>query len=225
MPTFASTQFDLSDAFYQFKMPEPLRPSFCLPPVTCQEVGVFKIGGRSLPAVANIYPQCRAMAMGWTHALAWCQSIFSRVARKAAPLWPLPSDYAPTPHLSEPPVLPVYVDNLAVIGTDETAVREAGTAILAVTAVGLKTHEWKEESGSFFLLGLHFEDNVLSPKVPRLWKVWQSIRYVLKSGALTSRQLSVLVWHFTSLAMVRRELLSVLRSVYAFNARRFSKPT
>ena len=149
------TQFDLSGAFYQFEMPEPLRPFFCLPPVNCREVGVFKIGGRSLPAGAKIYPQFGAMAMGWTHALAWRQSIFSRLARETAPLSPLLSDYAPTPDPSGPPVLSVYVDNLAVIGTDETAVREAGTAILAAThAVGLKTHEWEEDSGSFSLLGL-----------------------------------------------------------------------
>ena len=64
------TQFELSDAFYQFQMAEPLMPLFCLPPVTCREVGVFKIGGCSLPAGANIYPQLRAMAMGWTRALA-----------------------------------------------------------------------------------------------------------------------------------------------------------
>ena len=96
------TQFDLSDSFYQFEMPELLRPFFCLPPVTCREVGVFRIGGRSLPAGAKIYPQFRAMAIGWTQALALCQSIFRRVAREAAPLSPFLSDYAPTPDPSWP---------------------------------------------------------------------------------------------------------------------------
>ena len=99
------------------------------------------------------------------------------------------------------------------------------TAILKATHdVGLDTHEWEEASDTFDLLGLSFEHGVLSPKVARMWKLWQALRYVLKSGFLSSRQLSVLVGHFTSLAMVRRELLCVLRAVYPFIQRKFPRP-
>ena len=58
------TQFDLSDAFYQFEMPPPLRPFFCMPPVKCREVGVFRVDGKRFRPEERSFPQFRAMAMG-----------------------------------------------------------------------------------------------------------------------------------------------------------------
>ena len=182
------SQFDLSDAFYQFELPHALRPYFCLPTVRCREVGVFRLGDKRFCDSDILYPQFRAMPMGWSHALAWCQKVFSRVAVTAAPHCPLLSDTCPTPDLSLAPVLSVYVDNLAVIGTSAEAVRDAAKAILVAThQKGLKTHEEEESSQRFQLLGLAFEDGVLAPKTRRLWKLWQSLRFALRAGALTFR--------------------------------------
>ena len=55
---------------------------------------------------------------------------------------------------------------------------------------------------------------MVSPKKRRVWKLWQSVRSALRSGSFTSRQFSVLVGHFTPLAMVQNELLSLLCAVH-----------
>ena len=74
----------------------------------------------------------------------------------------------------------------------------------------LKTHELSFDSGNCELLGLSFPDTgLLGPKVRRQWEVWEALRELLRIGHASSRDISVVVGHFTSLAMVRRELLSI----------------
>ena len=65
------------------------------------------------------------MPMEWTHVLAFCQSILSRLARVAGPLSPVLADNLVPPRL-DPPVLPVHDDNFATIGTDFAHVRDVG---------------------------------------------------------------------------------------------------
>ena len=43
-----ASQFDLSNAFYQFEMPVELRAFFCLPAVTAKEAGLCTLDGRAL---------------------------------------------------------------------------------------------------------------------------------------------------------------------------------
>ena len=67
--------------------------------------------------------------MALTHALAFCQTILSRVARVAAPLSPSLKSNLLGPRLG-PPVLSVYVDIFATIGTNAAHAREVGNAAL-----------------------------------------------------------------------------------------------
>ena len=115
-------------------------------------------------------------------------------------------------HVLTPLVLSVYVDRFATIGTNAAHVREVGNA---AHALGLKTHEFS----IFELLGLsHSDTGLLGPHVRRQWKLRQALRIVHAS----SRDVSVVVGHFTSLAMVGRELLCVCRAVHVFADRELS---
>ena len=67
-------QFDIANAFYQMEMPLELRPNFCLPGLTGAQLGVMSVDGM-LIGDSIVYPQFRAMPMGWSHALAWCRTL------------------------------------------------------------------------------------------------------------------------------------------------------
>ena len=60
-------------------------------------------------------------------------------------------------------------------------------------------HELSLDSGNFELLGLSFSDTGLfGPKGWRQWKLWQALRELLRIGHASSRDISVVVGHFTS---------------------------
>jgi hypothetical protein len=115
-------QLDLTNAFYQIEMPLELRPYFCLPGLTGAQLGISSVDGM-LVGDSIVYPQIRAMPMGWSHALAWCQKPFAGLAQRVASAVPLLADHSPTPDLRQP-AMSVYVDNFAVLGLDEAAVRD-----------------------------------------------------------------------------------------------------
>ena len=72
----------------------------------------------------------------------------------AAPVSPVLEDNLLAPRL-DPPVLSIYVDNFATIGTNAAHVREVEHAVWnGAYALGLKTHEFSTDSGNFELLGL-----------------------------------------------------------------------
>ena len=193
-----------------------LRPYFCLPGLTGAQLGISSVDGM-LVGDSIMYPQFRAMPMGWSHALAWCQKLFAGLAQRAAPAVPLLADHSPTPDLVQP-AMSVYVDNFAVLGLDEAAVRDVGLRVLGVTHVaGLDTHEYDESHGDFSLLGLGFDSQGrVLPKVSRLWRLWKCLLFLLRRGRVSLHQVSCLAGHFTSLALMRRKLLSIVRAGYVF---------
>ena len=100
-------QFDLADDYYQIEYLMALRECFSWPLVEKHEQKGCQLTTRL---------SCR----WWTHALAFCQTILSRVA---ALLSPVLQDNLPAPRL-DPRVLSVHVDNFAAIGTNVAHVRD-----------------------------------------------------------------------------------------------------
>ena len=89
---------------------------FFLLVVEKRELGITSVKG-VVDDTTPIFPQFRVMPIGWTHALAICQTILSRVARVAAPLSLALKDNLRALR-PEPPVLSVYVNNFATICTN-----------------------------------------------------------------------------------------------------------
>ena len=86
-----------------------------------------------LSLTTRIFFQFRALAMGWTQAVALCQRVFSRISQT------LCTCASAVRHLS------VYVDNPAVLGKSEPGIRNAARTLPQSThAAGLKTHEREE---------------------------------------------------------------------------------
>ena len=91
----------------------------------------------------------------------------------------------------------------------------------ACEELGLPCHEQFHSSRTADLLGLSFDGIAcaIRPKQDRVWRLWLALEEAQISPVLTSRQLEVIIGHFTFLALLRRPLLPLMGSVYVFALR------
>ena len=216
--------FDLSNAFYQILLPEELRSYFCFDAVQARSVGITHVDGYPVDGNAWIYPQMNVCPMGWSHALYVCQTAFETIVKETLPGVPLINDNTPSPSL-EHGACTVYVDNFAVLSTSAEVCREYSAKVArAVHQRGLSTHEHEALAESVDLLGMTFRrSGLVTPKGDRRWRLFHAIQHLLSEGQATSRDVSVIVGHFTFMCMIRRELLSRFRAVYVFINRSFDR--
>ena len=66
---------DVQDCFHRLKMPDWMRPYFCLPPVRTGDVGISSLDGIELEAWQEIFPCCLCLPMGFTWSLYFAQNI------------------------------------------------------------------------------------------------------------------------------------------------------
>lgn len=71
-------QLDVREAFYRMALPEGLRCYFGMKRLAGHLMGRTGAAGRR-----SVYPRLRVLAMGWTWALWWSQSILQRSAAAA----------------------------------------------------------------------------------------------------------------------------------------------
>ena len=82
--------------------------------------------------------------------------------------------------------------------------------------LGLETHEQSEASQSSDVIGLHFENGVISVKRKRLWRIKLAIECLLKRGRCNGHMLESVVCHCAWAMLLRREWLSTLDKCYVF---------
>ena len=134
------------------------------------------------------------------------------------------SDVKPCPDLSRG-VVTAYVDNFAALSTDAARSRELNAAVHAeVQQLGLDTHEYSDDAECADLLGMHFGGGRVSPKGDRRWRLYHALSFVMKKGRVNSKQLAIIVGHFTYSCMLRRELLSLMRACYTFITAEYKSP-
>ena len=215
---------DLKDAFYHFELPESLRQFFGMRRVTAGDVGVDNIGGRPVPSSAFIHPRLRALPMGWSHALWFCQMIHQRIVQSigAGPHNRLEDKTAaPSGHCLHLE----YVDNFVVLGTssgDVTALSESGVS--ALRDAGFVVHEEETSHDSIKILGWEFKHTRMKPKSSRVWRVRLAMQQLLKTGVASGRQLEKVLGHANFIALGRREALSIFGETYTFIQRHYHVP-
>ena len=219
-------QFDLENAFYQLELPRAWRKWFALPEVPAGLLNVTQVDGHAVDPSVLVPLRMRVVPMGWSHALHWCQSIFTDIVKSSCPGIRILEDCTPIPPLVDDAVVSIYVDNLAVLSCDRELARIRGTAILQEThRRGLSTHELSLDTDNFSLLGMDFCGPHITPKGKRRWRLYYAISQALTFKMLTSRQLSAILGHFTFQGLLRRELLSTMRACYVFIQKDFHRPS
>eukprot|EP00438_Fugacium_kawagutii_P013923 Skav213475 [mRNA] locus=scaffold565:39265:42440:+ [translate_table: standard] len=216
---------DLKDAFYHLQLPVQLRRFFCLPRVRCEDLDWLNFGSHRPCKGKWAVPRLTVVPMGWSWALYWCQKLHERIVlhsglQESQQLRDrTPFTDASCSHLQ-------YVDNLVVIGADAAQVDTSfKNAVGALRNAGLQVHEVELGNDGAQVLGWDISsDAVLKPTRKRFWKIRMSIRYMLRRGRASAKQVEKLLGHCCFLSLARRESLSIFGQAYNF-VRRYSYST
>lgn len=162
---------DLKDAFYHFELPLELRRYFGMRLVLAGEVGISCIDGVAVSPSRLVWPRLKALPMGWSHALWFCQMIHQRIVQGVgAGMQTRLEDRTAVPsgdcmHLE-------YVDNFVVLGTSSSKVSQIAEAgVSALREAGFVVHEEEASKGNIKILGREFESTRMKPKSLRVWRV------------------------------------------------------
>ncbi|CAK0863277.1 unnamed protein product, partial [Prorocentrum cordatum] len=211
---------DIEVAFYSIGLPEELREYFGMEPVCAGAVGVGWLGGVRLRPGEKLAPVLSALPMGFKGALCVCHALHEAVAEGVAGVegGNRLVDGRPAPSVARGPVHTEYVDNFVALGTDGEEGRRMATEVgEALKADGLGVHPVTCSRGGD-ALGWHFDE--WRPAVgvaPRTaWRLILGLRELLRRGRASGAQLRSIVGHITFRVLLRRPILSVLHTVYAF---------
>ena len=73
---------DVSDCFYQFRIPRALARFFGLLPVAASKIGVTRIDGLPVSPEELVYPLLTVLPMGFSFALHWAQQAHEVILRR-----------------------------------------------------------------------------------------------------------------------------------------------
>ena len=218
---------DVKDAFYRMELPENLSPFFSLDAVTAGEMGWSHYNGEKVASDFKIFPQLKVVPMGWSWAVYLCQSAIERGVHAAEEIDSRQTarDFAALPSFHRGPVHTVYVDNLIVAAEKQESVASVVTGVQReLESRGLMTHEAELGSFDYRALGFAIGGDPAETRLTRRkwWMLYHSLRAICDLDYVTSKMVEVLVGHITIAALLRRELLSALRSCYDYIAKGYT---
>ena len=220
------SQVDVDNAFYRILLPPGLSRRFVLPAVSRRALLAAR-PGLALPEGGKISSFLRVLPMGWTWSLYFCQSMVETAVRRSGfPDGRLVKDRHTTPDVRSGEVAAVYVDGVAVLGTDSDMVDQRCRDVTrSLQDHGLICKGVERSGGLQKFTGLHFdvESGKISLGRERLWRLRLGLLYAADQRHITGDDLRRLVGHFTWAALVRRELLAIFDSVYRFADRAGSR--
>ena len=227
-----TAQSDIKDYFYSIGMPEYLFPFFCLPPIR-----PAKLSGR-IPelaglegSVADIYPQMKVVPMGWSWAMFFAQRIHQHQVMIGAGISheQVLVDGRPPPMLDDGKSIVIpYADNLNVIGINKQDVQNIkDKAVARLRQVGFRVHEEEDASTTAKALGFIIDGDQLRvhPVPEKRDKVISVLRWLSQRPKVTGKCIERIVGHCIHFFMLKRELLSIFRSVYDFKTAHYSSPS
>ncbi|CAK0801113.1 unnamed protein product, partial [Prorocentrum cordatum] len=218
-------QADVRNYFYALGLREELGLLFSLPPVSqasLSQWGVEAVDTPEGPSGGWVWPFLRVVPMGWSWAFWLGQRANAHVCCSASGLgFPrVLTDHGPVPPLDEgvPCLLP-YCDNINVIGTDPVKCNVLMHQICdAWRKHGVQIHEVVEATDVFTSLGRLIDGasgRVFSrPERPE--RLRQASLWLEQRPRVTGREVERYVGHLIDHLMLKRELLSILRSLYDF---------
>ena len=231
--TLFTAQSDVKDYFYSIGLPEGLRKFFCLPSVSAAQFSKFLPGRAQNPDLCEsnqVFPVLKVVPMGWSWAMWVAQRIHQHQAELALNTGPeqVLVDGRPPPSLQTGlPVLIPYADNMNICGINKQAVQDAKDRVVKqLRQVKFRVHE--EQDATPVVQALGFEIDGLRGEVRPLPYKREKLRTTLLwlatrpriSGAAVER----VIGHCVHMFMVRREFLSVFRSVYDFKQAHYKSP-
>ena len=164
-------------------------------------------------------------------ALLICQMLHEHIAQQSAMLGPHNyfCDWKPVPAVpsDEKVIHTEYVDNFLALSNVETTAKSAADSVRDnLNLSGLPTHTATVSRGGS-ALGWEFSETSANVSVSRssTWRLRMGITGLLQRNKVSGKELSKITGHFTFRALIRRELLSCLSAVFAFEERHWNERT
>ncbi|CAK0800111.1 unnamed protein product, partial [Prorocentrum cordatum] len=222
---------DVADCFHGMKLQGDIRHYFCWPPLDAALTGETLVEGRPVHAGEQVWPMSQSLPMGFSWSLYFGQAANQRrLDRQPSLAGSLRvSDRGPPLVLGRGPAgseLGHYmcVDNAGVIGFDAARVTCAlQEAQRVFDGDHLKFHEVEAmpEGGRTLGCSLDGRHRATRPTDERFAMVRKGLRCLLRRRKVAGWQLEMALGHMAFMALVRREVLSIFHSVYAFVAQSY----
>ncbi|CAK0849158.1 unnamed protein product [Prorocentrum cordatum] len=219
----AVAEVDLADAFYTMLLPPEFRRYLALPSCRAGQLGLdCTSDGRPLSGTDLVYPCFRCPPMGCSFSLWICQTMLEATALQVPQLTVANRfvDRRPVPGVTSDVIHTEYVDNALSLSTDPSVASAAAAAVDSrLRAAGLPTHGVECSFGAA-ALGWQFDEKfpIIGLNPALRWKLRLACLELCRKGFASGKTVSRVVSHFTSRALIWRELLSCLNSLYAFSA-------
>lgn len=219
---------DMSNAFYNMRLPESMWSCFTLPPISEAALPVALRAAVPPGAGRLLRPALRVLPMGWTWALDLCQTVVEGITAQALGHDSLIHDKEESRILAERArpasssegqaadiSCATYVDNVCVMATSyDRAAAGLLRAVMALRERGLPVHEINDPAENQEFIGLELVAGRLRVKPRRLWKLRYGIHEVLRRGRISGPALEVLLGHLVRHMMTVRPALAVFDAVY-----------
>ena len=212
------SQMDVDNAFYRIRCPPGMNEHFVMPAVKRSHLEAL---GVTLPAGSSVRvsPRLEVLAMGFNWSLYFCQAMVKQCVLRAGIKEPqLVEDRRVPPCLASEVGSAVYVDGAAIIGLHDQVVEKYAVKVLdQLNAAGLLCHDIENHGEEQIFTGLDIrQDGIIRVQPKRAWRLRLALVHVLQKGRVSGDDLRCLIGHFTWCALLRREALSLVSSVYAF---------
>ena len=217
-------QSDIKDYFYSLELPHALQPLFCLPPLPSSVVQEWSSTLQGLPSSPSgwVWPMLQVVPMGWSWAMYFAQRVHQHLCLEATGLSmsQVLVEGRPAPDMSkEGVVLIPYADNLNVAGLNQNEVQHVkDTVVKHLRDKGFRVHEETEASTTAVSLGflIDGEHGVICPIPERLDRVLSAFTWLSMEPRVSGKAVERVIGHAVHFCMLRRELLSIFRSLYDF---------
>jgi len=211
-------KLDIDNYYHRLLLPEWMRPYCALPAVSAQEVGLqLQFGMNTL-----IYPCCRTLPMGWSHAVFVAQSAHEHLLN-SLPGFAVQDRITTIADIKTDRVRhAVYVDDLTMLGHDDHDMEARQDAYISffeskgLVAKPSKIVRPSADGVSCLGLLLHGKDLTFGLSKDKLLQLSKETQRLLNATTCTGRYMSRLVGKWVWPVLVCRPALSVFSAVYRF---------
>ena len=225
--TLYGTGYDIKDYYHAIRMPKWLSSHFGLPPVRRDllRTALEKLGVQMPEGVQGelLQPALRALPMGWNWAVALAQAIHEQLVSRHVESDQVLADKRRLPPFidegGDRPAVLAYIDDGSVMSTNRGRAKELHDEIAADWArQGFTLHEGKGHGPleEFEKIGVVINGRTgqVRPKVSRRWRLHAAALEFLRRPTCNSRELEIVIGHFTSLFLLRRPLMCLFHYAY-----------
>jgi hypothetical protein len=208
---------DLDNFYHRIRLPESLRPMFCLPAVSARDVGL-----ETGDVNGMVWPMCTTLPMGWSHSVFLAQAIHEHILNTRTHLSPADRITHHSDLVVDRVRHLVYIDDLILVGHDPGQITTLLTQYIdAIAGTGFIVKGKKvvqPTCDGLECLGLEVDGvhHTVGLNADKLSLLQQATVKLISGVTCTGADLRRLVGKWTWAALAARPAFAVFNSVYRF---------